>query len=418
MGRNHSLDRRRAFTLIELLVVIAIIAVLIALLLPAVQSAREAARRAQCTNNLKQLGLAVHNYVSSSNVLPPNGMFLGAAWGSCCGPSNGGEGWGWNASWAVLILPQMEQQPLFSAYNFSRSADGPQNTTVGYNQLASLLCPSDGEKERVVNPWAATSYHGNWGGPGVIRNWSGTSVPLYTRYPQEWWGSDSNLGVFGFSGIRDGTSNTALFSEKLLGLPAGEQTTVGKSTSRRGVWTIGALTADTNDGAQAMAALGAVQGGDRPVPRGPALVLPLGGPLVAGLSLARDEHRLYPLQHAERHDLRVFLRRGRRRVGRPDGHDHGDQQSSRRRERHDDGRLREVHQGYGQPADLVGPRHPQGGRGHQRGCLLIRGARGPRRTREGAASGMVLARSLPSPQGRMRQHVTNIRRERSRRFAR
>src|SRR6187399_2002535 len=101
---------RRGFTLIELLVVIAIIAVLIALLLPAVQAAREAARRAQCVNNLKQLGLGIHNYHSTHNSLPPSAMFLGA------GDPNG---WGWNASWAVCLLPNLEQSPMFNAYNFS-----------------------------------------------------------------------------------------------------------------------------------------------------------------------------------------------------------------------------------------------------------------------------------------------------------
>ena len=93
----------RGFTLIELLVVIAIIAVLIALLLPAVQAAREAARRAQCTNNLKQLGLSVHNYHQQQNCLPAENMFLG--------PTND-LGWGWNASWAVFMLPNLEQQPV------------------------------------------------------------------------------------------------------------------------------------------------------------------------------------------------------------------------------------------------------------------------------------------------------------------
>src|SRR5277367_746607 len=91
--------RRRGFTLIELLVVIAIIAVLIALLLPAVQSAREAARRIQCVNNLKQLGLAMHNYQSAINTLP-QGM--------------NGDAWG---TWLNAILPYVEQQNLFSAWN-------------------------------------------------------------------------------------------------------------------------------------------------------------------------------------------------------------------------------------------------------------------------------------------------------------
>ena len=91
--------RRPAFTLIELLVVIAIIAVLIALLLPAVQAAREAARRIQCTNNLKQIGLAMHNYHDVNGCLPPG--VKGCCWGS----------------WIVYILPYIEQQNMFNAWN-------------------------------------------------------------------------------------------------------------------------------------------------------------------------------------------------------------------------------------------------------------------------------------------------------------
>src|SRR3954452_5336840 len=95
---------RRAFTLIELLVVIAIIAVLIALLLPAVQAAREAARRLQCVNNLKQLGLAVHQYHDAHNSFPP-GQLLFINWR--------------DLSSLVLLLPFIEQQPLYSAFNFA-----------------------------------------------------------------------------------------------------------------------------------------------------------------------------------------------------------------------------------------------------------------------------------------------------------
>jgi prepilin-type N-terminal cleavage/methylation domain-containing protein/prepilin-type processing-associated H-X9-DG protein len=206
---------RRGFTLIELLVVIAIIAVLIALLLPAVQAAREAARRAQCVNNLKQLGLATHNYHSVNNCLPSSTMFLGPAYLTTPGA---GPGWGWNESWTLAIIPNMEQVSLANAYNYHVDGLDATNTSVGYNVLSNLVCPSENLKTRPWGAFAPFSYRGNHGGPGVISNWSGTIVENGTNNPASWWGAygDPNMAFFGFEGVTDGTSNTALYSEKLF----------------------------------------------------------------------------------------------------------------------------------------------------------------------------------------------------------
>jgi prepilin-type N-terminal cleavage/methylation domain-containing protein/prepilin-type processing-associated H-X9-DG protein len=249
---------RRGFTLIELLVVIAIIAVLIALLLPAVQSAREAARRAQCVNNLKQLGLALHNYHSTHNVVPASNQFLG--------PTRD-LGWGWNATWAVMLLPNMEQAPLYNAYNFmvaAADASEPLNSTVTYSQVAFMLCPSESQKSRPGGNWAPSNYVGNHGGPGVDRMWSGMIVENFTKGPggstahppgTAWWGADGNLGFFGFESVTDGTSNTALFSEKVLGNPQGNPPPFGGAgaNARRGVFDVSTLSVAYNSGNQMLA---------------------------------------------------------------------------------------------------------------------------------------------------------------------
>jgi prepilin-type N-terminal cleavage/methylation domain-containing protein/prepilin-type processing-associated H-X9-DG protein len=146
MRRHHS-GTAAGFTLIELLVVIAVIAVLIALLLPAVQAAREAARRASCTNNLKQIGLALHNYIDSMNVFPPG--YVSAVNPARTDPCNFdnedqnsvdiGSGWAWGS----MILPQLEQTPLYNSINFNLSVAFAANDTCSQTLLSVYICPSD-----------------------------------------------------------------------------------------------------------------------------------------------------------------------------------------------------------------------------------------------------------------------------------
>ena len=168
--------RDRAFTLIELLVVVAIIAVLIALLLPAVQAAREAARRSQCTNNLKQIGLAARDYVGAFNTFP-QGVFFQP------NPAQGGACWT-SGSWLVAMSNYYEQASLYNSMNFSLYIYTPQNTTVSAVGLSMMWCPSDsvitgltqtfppGQTSSTPFTMKYTSYLGSTG--PVMELWSNT----------------------------------------------------------------------------------------------------------------------------------------------------------------------------------------------------------------------------------------------------
>jgi len=202
---------RRGFTLIELLVVIAIIGVLIALLLPAVQSAREAARRSQCVNNLKQIGIAMHNYHSTHGTFP-----LGASYNA--------SGYGYNVSWGTwdaqgMMLGYLEQTPLYNAGNFNwalgMSAAWNVNRTVSSAILSVFICPSDGISPIPINK----SSFSNWQWTGETNNYF-ESFGTSTSYGP---GIDTT-GVFnqgyisyGVQAINDGTSNTIAFGEGLVG---------------------------------------------------------------------------------------------------------------------------------------------------------------------------------------------------------
>jgi prepilin-type N-terminal cleavage/methylation domain-containing protein len=194
---------RRGFTLIELLVVIAIIAILIGLLLPAVQKVRAAAARTQCSNNLKQIGLALHNYHDSNEHFPPGYSDL-ASWPN----SDAGPGWGWGA----FILPYLEQGNLHRQINFNLSVGDPASASVRTTFLSVFYCPAD---KRVgtftatdggANSWtlAQGSYVACNGNDGVDDNTTPPHTGAFVR------------GIIGFriAEITDGLSNTFFVGER------------------------------------------------------------------------------------------------------------------------------------------------------------------------------------------------------------
>jgi prepilin-type processing-associated H-X9-DG protein len=204
------------------LVVIAIIAVLIALLLPAVQSAREAARRAQCVNNLKQMALGIHNYIQANGAFPP-------LWGNFGVPSppNGPSGTlgAWPLGWGVGLLPFIEQTGPYNSSNYSFGAfDAPNITTVSSLKIQTYVCPSETVKQ---GPWISTTYinyRASFGGPECIMPWTGPFVPFLSD-PSGYPGNSNvypygvtNVGPVDFASMTDGSSNTAMFSEALIGL--------------------------------------------------------------------------------------------------------------------------------------------------------------------------------------------------------
>ena len=229
---------RKGFTLIELLVVIAIIAILIALLLPAVQQAREAARRSSCINNMKQLGLALHNYNETHGVLPP-GCINGA--GSAALGDQAATN-GLNHTGFTLLLPYIDQAPLYNKWNFNIASGGATNgyftsvaggwpntnTPLGQVILPALLCPSDeGQTPEVRTDasWMATnaarsnylfcggSHYCGWPGRGLYSAYRESANAMASGITTQ------SQGMFGFNGaakfksVTDGLSNSIAMTE-------------------------------------------------------------------------------------------------------------------------------------------------------------------------------------------------------------
>jgi prepilin-type N-terminal cleavage/methylation domain-containing protein/prepilin-type processing-associated H-X9-DG protein len=200
----------RGFTLIELLVVIAIIAVLIALLLPAVQSAREAARRAQCVNNLKQIGLAVYNYESANGSYPMGNITR--SWFD--DPNCGGVYYGHTAM--SYILPFVEQASQWNAINYSLPYNRFAQTTAFYNKVSTYICPDDGTPVTLPPQFIAIAQTSYAPVRGIRENIAWVQSP---QNASNRCGANDSEGLFGaniayrVADVTDGTSSTMMFGE-------------------------------------------------------------------------------------------------------------------------------------------------------------------------------------------------------------
>lgn len=222
----------RAFTLIELLVVIAILGILVALLLPAVQQAREAARRVSCKNNLKQLGLALHNYADAAGTFPPGRIVYVSPGDDHTASANGNATTGNGDCFSAFaqMLPQIDQSVIFNQINFSRGPDTAANTNLSILQPSLFLCPSDtGNKALMQGP-------GFVGVTNYVMN-TGTTFPVSPNNP----GGKPVTGIFfensraRFADISDGTSQTVCLSEQVLS-ELNDPTGIG-ITNGSGTWT-------------------------------------------------------------------------------------------------------------------------------------------------------------------------------------
>ncbi|EDL59899.1 DUF1559 family PulG-like putative transporter [Gimesia maris] len=211
--RSKNVSHKRGFTLIELLVVIAIIAILIALLLPAVQQAREAARRSTCKNNLKQIGLALHNYHDSHRTFPPGAVWYGVG----VAPENGRDAL-WGTTWVVQVLPFMDQGPLYNNYNMSlpaRSANSNTGSSVLRAIIPSLKCPSQTKVDRS----RLTQDHDGFSRITYAAAVGSGSALTRSDHNNTRRGMFSAVGQYGakIRDVEDGTSNTIMLGEIVVG---------------------------------------------------------------------------------------------------------------------------------------------------------------------------------------------------------